>query len=166
METVRLDTWSQIVLTIIAVAQLLTLAVLVGVVVFVMKKLKSIASDTVDGVLEKTLPKIQPTLDHVNDATARVSDLVDKVSPKVARIADDSESAVHSVSEKVKTTSNIVTENVAKPIVNIASLLTGVQRGLEVWQTARTTQHRHTGNGAGSASVVDDRVTADPDTLG
>ncbi len=166
MDIVRLDTWSQVVLTIIAVAQVLTLAVLAGVVFFVMKKLKSIATDTVDEVLEKTLPKIQPTLEHVSDVTAKVSDLVDKVSPKVVQIADDSENTVHSVSEKVKTTSNIVTENVAKPIVNIASLLTGVQRGLEVWQTAKTTQDGHSGNGTDTVTVVEERVIVTPEARG
>lgn len=163
MEIVRLDTWSQVVITVLAAAQVLTLLALVGVIVYVVKQLKTIATDTVDQVLEKTLPKIQPTLENVSDTTARVSDLVDKISPKVVQIADQGETTVHSVGEKVKATSNIVTENVTRPIVNIASLLTGVQKGLEVWQTAKDTQSHAPDNGTATAVIVEERVIVTPE---
>lgn len=154
MEIVRLDTWSQVVITIIAVAQVVILATVIGVVAYVVKKMRTIASETVDEVLEKTLPKIQPALENVSDMTAKINDLVEKVGPRVVQIADSSENAVHSVSEKVKTTSSLITENVARPMVNIASLLTGVQKGLEVWKSA------HDGRGSGSRGANGKEVAA------
>lgn len=150
MTTIRLDTWSTVIITIMAAAQILLCLTLAFVVVYIMKKLPEMVKSTVDDVLGQTLPKVQPVLDNVSHVTGQVSEIVEKVSPRVVRIADESENTVHSVTTKVKTTSNLVTENVARPIVNIASLLTGVQKGLEVWQTAKTTQ----GNGDGQEEIV------------
>ncbi|HEY3268846.1 MAG TPA: hypothetical protein VGM37_18155 [Armatimonadota bacterium] len=121
---------------------------LFGGLVFMAFRLKSIVSGAVDEALDRVLPKVQPVLDNVSRVTGQVSEIVEKVAPKVEHIAEESEGAVHSVSAKVKTTSNLVTENVARPIVNIASLLTGVQRGIEVWKTAKT----HNGNGTDSTN--------------
>lgn len=130
----QLGTLTNIAILVMAAAQL----GLILAIVFFAFRLKSIVLSVVDEALDKTLPRVQPVLDHVNQITGQVSQIVEKVAPRVEQIAEDSEDTVHSVTSKVKTTSNLVTENVARPIVNIASLLTGVQRGIEVWKTAKT----------------------------
>ena len=146
MTTVQLNPMTNIAILVMAAAQIL---LVLGIVFFALK-LPSIIKGAVDEVLNKTLPKVQPVLDNASHITGQVSEIVEKVSPRVVQIANESEDTVHSVTTKVKATSNLVTENVARPIVNIASLLAGAQKGLEVWQTAKTTQS----NGDGVEEVV------------
>lgn len=153
MPTVQLSPLTNVAILVMAAAQILLCIAIVFAVVYAMKKLPEIVKGTVDDVLDKTLPKVQPVLDNVSHITGQASEIVEKVSPRVVQIADESEDTVHSVTTKVKTTSNLVTENVARPIVNIASLLTGVQKGLEVWQTAKTTQAD--GNGKEEVAIVE-----------
>jgi predicted PurR-regulated permease PerM len=134
--TLTLSPLTNIAILVMALGQLL----LVGAVVFLAFKLKTIVSDTVKQALNETLPRVQPVIDNVTGITSQVSDVVKSVAPKVERMASDGESAVHNVTSKVKTTSSIVTEGIAKPMANIAALLTGVQRGITVWKTAKATQ--------------------------
>jgi hypothetical protein len=133
VETVQLHWTAQTVITIAAIGNLLLFA---GLAFFAFK-LKSIVTDTVEDVLEKTLPRVQPVLDNVTEVTGKVSDIVERVAPRVEHMAADSESTLHEVTNKVKTTSDLVTEGVARPVVNIASLLTGVQKGIEVYKEAK-----------------------------
>lgn len=153
MTTVQLNPFTNWAILVMAAAQILLCIAIVFAVIYIMKKLPEMVKSTVDDVLGQTLPKVQPVLDNVSHVTGQVSEIVEKVSPRVVRIADESGDTVHSLSTKVITTSNLVTENVARPIVNIASLLTGVQKGLEVWQTAKSTQGN--GNGRDETVVVD-----------
>lgn len=135
-KTLALSPLTNVAILVMALGQLL----LVGAIVFMAFKLKSIVSETVKQTLDETMPRVQPVIDNVSRITTQVSDVVQTVAPKVERMASDSESAVHSVTAKVKTTSSIVTEGVAKPMANIAALLTGIQRGITVWQTAKAHQ--------------------------
>lgn len=132
-QTLTLSPLTNIAILVMAAAQLL----LIGAIVFLVLRMKTIVRDAVDKALQASMSKIQPVVDNVARVTGQVGTLVETVAPKVQNIASDSESAVHSVSEKVKTTSSIVTEGVAKPLVNFAALLAGLERGLTVWKTAK-----------------------------
>ena len=134
--TLTLSPLTNIAILVMALGQLL----LVGAIVFFAFKLKSLVSDTVKKTLDETLPRVQPVIDNVSRITTQVGDVVKTVAPKVERMASDSESAVHSVTAKVKTTSSIVTEGITKPMANIAALLTGIQCGVTVWKTAKAHQ--------------------------
>jgi uncharacterized protein YoxC len=153
MPVVQLNTLTNVAILVMAAAQILLCLAIVFGVIYIMKKLPDMVKGVVNDALDKTLPKVQPMLDNATHITGQVSEIVEKVSPRVVQIADESEDTVHSVTAKVKSTSNLVTENVARPIVNIASLLTGVQKGLEVWQTAKTTQGD--GNGVKEVTVAE-----------
>lgn len=145
----HLGTLTNIAILVMALAQLL----LIAAIAFFAFRLKVIVADAVESALDKTLPRVQPVLDNVTQVTGQVSDIVQRVAPHVERIAAESEGTVHSVSTKVKTTSSLVTENVARPVVNIASLLTGVQKGLEVWKSAKKYQDGSNGTSADSHSA-------------
>jgi uncharacterized protein YoxC len=134
--TLTLSPFTNVAIFIMAIGQL----ALVGAVVFLAFRVKTIVSDTVKQTLDATLPRVQPVIDNVSRLTEQVSDIVETVAPQVEKIAQESEDAVHSVSSQVKATSHLVTENVSKPIVNIAAILAGVQRGMSVWRTARIHQ--------------------------
>lgn len=136
MGTLTLSPATNVAILVMAAAQLLLIAALV----FLAFRLKAIVTDAVDHALDKAMPKVQPVVDNVAHITGQVNTLVETVRPKIQDIASEGESAVHSVTNKVKTTSSIVTEGVAKPMVNIAAVLAGVQRGMEVWKTAKTHQ--------------------------
>ena len=135
-QTLTLSPLTNIAILVMALGQLL----LVGAIVFLAFKLKSIVSETVKQTVDETLSRVQPVIENVTRITAQVGDVVQTVAPKVERMTSDSESAVHNVTAKVKTTSNILTEGIAKPMANIAALLTGVQRGITVWKTAKAQQ--------------------------
>lgn len=134
--TLTLSPLTNVAILVMAAGQLLLIAAIV-VMAF---RLKSIVADTVKQTLDTTLPRVQPVIDNVNRVTEQVADLVHTVAPKVEKMAEESEDAVHSVSSQVKATSHLVTENVSKPIVNIAAVLAGIQRGMSVWKTSRTHQ--------------------------
>lgn len=125
---------TNIAILVMAVGQLL----LVGAVVFLTLKMKSIVSDSVTRSVNDALSRVQPVIDNVTRVTTQVGDVVQMVAPKVDRMASDSERAVHSVSANVESTSRLVTEGIAKPLANIAALVIGAKMGFSAWQAART----------------------------
>jgi predicted PurR-regulated permease PerM len=134
--TLTLSPLTNVAILVMALGQLL----LVASIVFLAFKLKTIISDTVKHTLDETLPRVQPVIDNAVKVSGQVSDIVDAVAPRVRNMAADSESAVHTVSAQVKTTSRIVTEGVARPMASLAALFAGLQQGLSVWRTAKTQQ--------------------------
>ena len=113
------------------------LLLLVGVVYFAWR-LKAIVKETVKNTLDETLPRVQPVIDNVTQVTAQVNDLVQKVGPRIDRITEEAESTVHNVAGKFKTTSTIVTENVARPVVAFASTLAAIQKGMAVMRRTKS----------------------------
>lgn len=147
--TLALSPLTNVAILVMAAGQL-ALVVVIAVMAY---RVKTIVSDTVKQTLDATLPRVQPVIDNVSRVTGQVSEIVQTVAPKVEKMAQESEDAVHSVSSQVKATSHLVTENVSKPIVNIAALLAGVQRGVSVWKTARIHQ-----DGAGTEHNREDEA--------
>jgi predicted PurR-regulated permease PerM len=130
-DTVSLSPLTNIAILLMAAGNLLVFAGLV----FLAFKIKEVVKHAVREVVDESLSRVQPVITNVTEITGRVSETVATVAPKVERMAQTGESTVQDVSRKVKGTSDIVTERVAKPVVLMASTLAGIAKG---WETLRS----------------------------
>ncbi|MBI2843841.1 MAG: hypothetical protein HYX78_10615 [Armatimonadetes bacterium] len=89
--------------------------------------------------------RTQPLISQATDTVKVANDAVNTVKARTDEIMTTAEDTVQDVSRRVKTMSNIVQESISPPIINVASVVTGVSKGLEVLAQMR----RRGGNGHG-----------------
>lgn len=87
--------------------------------------------------------RVQPLISQATETVKAANGVADSVKLHADHIMGKAEDAVEDVSRKVKATTNIVHESISPPMVTVASLVTGVSRGLEVWGQV----HKRGGNG-------------------
>lgn len=76
--------------------------------------------------------KAQPLISQATETAKAAKGVADTVKNHADGIMAKAEDTVDSVTRKVKATTNIVEESISPPIITVASVLTGVSRGLEV----------------------------------
>jgi uncharacterized protein YlxW (UPF0749 family) len=132
----------QLSLAVMAICMLvITLAILVVSIVsvmLIMRVRKSVTSVT---------NRAQPLISQATETVKTANSVAQNVKAHADRIMDRAEDTVDSVTRKVKTTSNVIQESVNPSVITVASVLTGVSRGLEVWSQVR----RRGGNGHAGA---------------
>lgn len=128
-----LETWAQVALIVIAATILVSFVVLTVFAISIYRQLR--------GLIEKVRPlmsQAEEVLNLVRGTVVTVGEHAEKatadVTQKAQRIAALSERLAERVAQRVDTTSAIVQEAVARPAIHLASLRTGIGKGLEVWQ--------------------------------
>lgn len=128
-----LSFWAQISLIVIAAFAVLGLLILAVSAYLIYRQVR--------GLNEKArvlLSQAESALETVKETAVSIGERAEKVSgdvvTKAEHIADLSERVAERVAQRVDTTSAIVQEAISRPVINLASVRTGVHKGLEVWQ--------------------------------
>lgn len=132
---------TQVSLAIIAICMLVitvgTLVLTVPLIMLALSARKSLATIT---------NKTQPLISQVEETVKTANGIAHTVKVRAEGIMDKAETTVDSVSKKVRTTSNIVQQTISPPIISVASLITGISKGLEFfreYQSRKGTSHAH-----------------------
>ena len=124
---------AQAALVVIAVANLAGLVALIVLAFAIRREVRGL-NDKARGMMQQA----ESVLKTVRDTAVTVGERADKVSGEVARraehIAQLSDQVAERVAQRVDTTSAIVQEAVASPVINLASVRAGFGKGLAVWQ--------------------------------
>jgi len=185
---VTLSGWTQGALVVIALVNVLLLAGLIGAVFFVLAAIKKIQAQ-IQPVIDRTQPimdrvpvlmdeakpiiagvnplineNVKPILGNVQEITHKVSGMVTDLGAHVHEIAETGEQTVKHLTQRVESTGQVVTENVAKPVISAASVFAGISRAFSVLKNyqknanegqpgANGNGHHATGDGAEPAST-------------
>lgn len=95
--------------------------------------------------INKLTSRAQPLISQATETVKTANSIANTVKARTEGIIGKAEDTVDDVSRRIKTTTNIIQESISPPMINIASLVTGVSRGLEVLGQSR----RRGGNGHG-----------------
>lgn len=87
--------------------------------------------------------KAQPLISQATETVKTANGIAETVRLHTDHIMGKAENTVEEVTRRVRTTTSMVHESISPPMVTVASLLTGVSRGLEVWGQV----HKRGGNG-------------------
>ncbi len=128
-----LSTGAQIALIVIMFANLAGLAVLAACAFGIYRQTRGLSqkASTLMAQAEGVLKTAQETAVTVGERAEKVTS---DVANKAERVAYLSEQVAERVAQRVDTTSAIVQEAIANPVINLASVRTGIGKGLEVWQ--------------------------------
>jgi len=103
----------------------------------------------IKGKLDEALDKITPlvqqgtkTLGQVNEATTRLQHGVDQILDKTTVLVD-------TVADRVDKTTAVAEEAVSEPLIGAASVMAGLQRGLQVYSERSTAVEKATEKGNG-----------------
>jgi uncharacterized protein YneF (UPF0154 family) len=127
--------------TIIAICMMIITLSIIAFVVGVL-----VAMFKIRGMVDRTLKDAKPAMNQAAETMRTVSDVARTVQSRVDHIMHIAEETADNVSRKVKTTSSMITETIAPPLISVSSLVTGVSRGLEIWNTMK----KQGGNGHGT----------------
>lgn len=93
--------------------------------------------------LDEALAKSEPLLKQVTETLSRVDDTTEKLQVKVDHALAKTTELVDKVSERVDTTTAIAEEAVTEPLIGAASLLAGIQRGLQTYRAQAGDKGEH-----------------------
>lgn len=118
--------------TIIAICMIvLTLSIVVVAIALTMLALRLRSS--VDTLTKRVQPLITQATETVKTANSVAQTLKAGTQEIVSKAGD----TVDNVSRRVKLTSNMIQDSINPPIITLASVMTGLQRGLEVFSQVR-----------------------------
>jgi uncharacterized protein YoxC len=147
---------TQIALVVIAIVNVLLLAGLIGAVFAILAAVKKMQTqiqpvidrtkpimDRVPVLMDEAKPVIagvnplieqneKPILGNVQEITHKVSGIVSDLGTHVHEIAETGEQTVKNITQRVESTGQVVTENVAKPVISAASVFAGISRAFSV----------------------------------
>lgn len=81
--------------------------------------------------------KVQPLISQATETAKTAKSIAETAKSHADGILNKAENTVDVVTRKVKTTTNVLQDSLNPPIVTVASVLTGVSRGLEVLSQMR-----------------------------
>jgi hypothetical protein len=81
--------------------------------------------------------KSQPLISQATEMVRTANGVAQTVKLHADNIMNQAENTVDDVSRRVKSTTNILQESISRPVVSMASVMTGVTRGVEVWNEIR-----------------------------
>jgi uncharacterized protein YoxC len=90
--------------------------------------------------------KAQPLISHATDTVKSVNYVAETAKVRVNEIMTRAEQTADNISKKVMVTSNMIQDSISPPLISLASLVTGVSKGIEVIAQAR----KRGGNGHAS----------------
>ncbi|MDO8684620.1 MAG: hypothetical protein Q7N50_14230 [Armatimonadota bacterium] len=85
------------------------------------------------GYVNRLLNAVDPAMKRAEAALEKVNGIAETVRTRTEEIAHTVEDTVEDVSGKVKSTTSMLEDAVRPPLVNVASVLAGVSKGLQVW---------------------------------
>jgi len=149
MTAIYLSPAAQVSLVIIAVINVLLLSVIVAAAMIGVQQFKKLREqvqpiiDRVNPILDEAKPlvasvnplidqNVKPILMNVQEITHKVSGIVTDIGNHAHEIAETGEHTVKEITHRVGSTSQMVTENVSKPVISAASLIAGVSRAFSV----------------------------------
>ena len=83
--------------------------------------------------LDEALARATPVLQQATETLAKVEETTVQLQQRVDTVLDRTTQLVEHVSERVDTTTAIAEEAVTEPLIGAASLMAGIQRGLQVY---------------------------------
>lgn len=87
--------------------------------------------------------KAQPLISNATETVKSANYVAETAKVRINEIMRKAEQTVDNVSKKVTVTSDMIQDSISPPLISIASVVTGVSKGLEVISQAR----RRGGNG-------------------
>lgn len=85
--------------------------------------------------LNEALGKVQPLLDTSGKMLQNVEQLTVQASERVHRVLDRTSEVVDQVSRSVETTTSRAEATLSQPLIGAASLLAGINQGLNAYQS-------------------------------
>lgn len=93
--------------------------------------------------LEEALSKSEPLLQKASETLSRVDDTTQQLQVKVDHALAKTTELVDKVSERVDTTTAIAEEAVTEPLIGAASIMAGIQRGLQTYRAQASDKGEH-----------------------
>lgn len=122
----------QVSLAIIAICMLVvTVSIVVVAIVLTIVVLRANKS------INTLTKRVQPLIAQANETAKTANGVVQVVKTRTEEIMNTAENTVDTVARKVKITTDIVQESISPPLITVASVMTGVSRGLEVLSQMR-----------------------------
>jgi hypothetical protein len=122
------------------------------------------AHQVVNQVNQAVAHDVKPILGNVQEITHKAGVIVSDLGSHAHEIAQTGEQTVKGLTHKVGATGEVIADNVSKPVIRIASALTGVGRALTVLKNYKAGEeelHRdgHSrANGDGAKRTAGDRI--------
>lgn len=122
----------QVAQTIMAICMIvLTLSIVVAAIALTMLALRLRKS------VDTMTNKVQPLITQATETVKTANGVAQTLKVGAQDIIHKTEDTVESVTRRVKVTSGMIQESINAPVITVASVLTGVQRGLEALSQIR-----------------------------
>ena len=93
--------------------------------------------------LDEALAKSEPLLKQAAETLSRVDETTEQLQGKVDHVLAKTTELVDKVSERVDTTTAIAEEAVTEPLIGAASIMAGIQKGLQTYRAQASDKGEH-----------------------
>jgi hypothetical protein len=93
--------------------------------------------------INRLIEAANPAIKKAEATLTAVEDIADSVRSRTYEIGQTVEDTVDDVSRKVKSTTSVLEDSVRPPLVNMASVLAGLSKGLQVWSERKKGGNSH-----------------------
>jgi uncharacterized protein YoxC len=93
--------------------------------------------------VNKLIETANPAIKRAEATLTAVGDIAENVRVRTDEIGQTVEETVEDVSRKVRSTTSVIEDSVRPPLVNVASVLAGLSKGLQVWSDMKRGGNSH-----------------------